>query len=167
MERKARRNPRADEQEPHRRPRRWGELAQHSKTHRFSRRGKCGGSAGEGGVLTWGDLGPARRWRHCSASLSNGRGEGREVSRSHSTGSHEPGKTLDGLTTWEGPNWADSTTIAERQPAMKPTGGAVAPSPRGRERVLFHRSRLPGTAGCGAACPVVWGAGVKIPRLPD
>ena len=33
-----------------------------------------------------------------------------EVSRSHSSGSHEPGYTPDGLTTREGLNLADSTT---------------------------------------------------------
>ncbi len=31
-----------------------GELAQHSKAHRFSRGGKCGGRAGKQRVLTWG-----------------------------------------------------------------------------------------------------------------
>jgi hypothetical protein len=46
------------------------------------------------------------------------------VSRGHSTGSHEPGNTPDGLTTREGLNWADRTTIAGRRRAMKPTGGA-------------------------------------------
>ena len=49
---------------------------------------------------------------------------GTEVSRSHSTGRHEPGHTPEGLTTREGPNLADSTTIAERRQAMKPNGGA-------------------------------------------
>jgi hypothetical protein len=47
-----------------------------------------------------------------------------EVSRGHSTGRHEPGNTPEGLTTREGLNWADSTTVAERRPAMKPNGGA-------------------------------------------
>jgi len=32
--------------------------------------------------------------------------------------------TPEGLTTREGLNWADSTTIAERRLAMKPNGGA-------------------------------------------
>src|ERR1035441_273108 len=34
---------------------------------------------------------------------------------------------------------------------------------RGRERVLLHPQGLPGTAGRGPACPVVWEAGGEIP----
>ena len=34
---------------------------------------------------------------------------------------------------------------------MKPTGGALAQRPRGRDRVLRHPSGLSGTAGCGPA----------------
>jgi hypothetical protein len=49
-----------------------------------------------------------------------------EVSRSHSTGSYEPGHTPDGLTTREGLNLADSTTTAERRLARKPNGGAAS-----------------------------------------
>ncbi len=60
MGRKARRNPQADEQEPHTRPMRRGELAQHSEALWFSRRGKWGGCAEEDCVLTWGDLGRTR-----------------------------------------------------------------------------------------------------------
>jgi hypothetical protein len=58
------------------------------------------------------------------AAIREGRCGSAEVSRSHSTGSHEPGHTPEGLTTREGLNLADSTTIAERRLAMKPTGGA-------------------------------------------
>ena len=90
-----------------------------------------------------------------------------EVSRSHSTGRHEPVNAPEGLTTREGPNLAGSTTIVGRRPALKPTGGALAASQRGRERVLIHPSGLPGTAGCGPACPVVWGPGGQSSRLPD
>jgi len=39
-------------------------------------------------------------------------------------GGNEPVNTPEGLTTREGLNWADSTTIAERRLAMKPNGGA-------------------------------------------
>jgi hypothetical protein len=53
--RKARRNLRADEQELHRRPARWEELARHSEFHGFSRGGKYDGCAGKQRVLTWGD----------------------------------------------------------------------------------------------------------------
>ncbi len=42
----ARRNLRADEQEPHKRPTRRDELARHSEVQRFSRGGKWGGCAG-------------------------------------------------------------------------------------------------------------------------
>jgi hypothetical protein len=90
-----------------------------------------------------------------------------EVSRSHSTGRYEPGNTPEGLTTREGPNLADNTTLAGRRLAMKPTGGAQAASQRGRESVLTRPQGLPGTAGRGPACPVVWGAGGQSSRLPD
>src|SRR2546425_4549364 len=45
-----------------------------------------------------------------SAAVSNGRRVSTEVSRGHSTGSNEPVKTPDGLTTREGLNLAGSTT---------------------------------------------------------
>jgi hypothetical protein len=58
------------------------------------------------------------------AATREGRCGSTGVSRGHSTGSHEPGNTPDGLTTREGLNLADSTTIAGRRLAMKPTGRA-------------------------------------------
>src|SRR2546427_8550096 len=58
------------------------------------------------------------------AAVREDRREGAEVSRGHSTGGHEPAtKKPEGLTTREGLNLADSTTIAGRRPALKPNGG--------------------------------------------
>jgi len=58
------------------------------------------------------------------ATIREDRRGSTEVSRGHSTERYEPGNTPEGLTTREGLNWADSTTIAGRSLAMKPTGGA-------------------------------------------
>ena len=90
-----------------------------------------------------------------------------EVSRGHSTGSHEPGNTPEGLTTREGLNLAGSSDHSGTQPGDEAEGLSRAASQRGRERVLLHPSGLPGTAGRGPACPVVWGPGGKSSRLPD
>ena len=90
-----------------------------------------------------------------------------EVSRSHSTGSHEPVNTPDGLTTREGPNLAGSSDPGWTQAGDETDRWSRAASQRGRERVLLHPSGLPGTAGRGPACPVVWGAGGQSSRLPD
>ena len=73
--RKARRKLRADGQEPHRRPTRHDELAQHSEVVWFTRGGKCGGCAEKHRALTWGDLPGAIR---------------AEVSRRHSSRRNEP-----------------------------------------------------------------------------
>jgi hypothetical protein len=74
-------------------------------------------------------------------AIREDRCRGTGVSRGHSTGRYEPGNTPEGLTTREGLNLADSTTVAERRPARKPKGGAPVPSPRGRARVLFPSAR--------------------------
>ena len=59
------------------------------------------------------------------AAVRENRCEGTEVSRGHSTGSNEPAtKKPDGLTTREGLNLADSTTIVGRRLALMPNGGA-------------------------------------------
>src|ERR1035437_255683 len=47
--------------------------------------------------------------------------------------------------------------------ALTPTGRALGSDHRGRERVLLRPQGLPGTAGRGPACPVVWEAGGEIP----
>ncbi len=48
--------PRADGQEPDRRPTRRDELAQHNEIVWYARGGKSGGSAVEQRAITWGDL---------------------------------------------------------------------------------------------------------------
>ena len=59
------------------------------------------------------------------AAIREDRRESTEVSRGHSTGSNEPEtKKPDGLTTREGLNLADSTTLAGRRLALMPNGGA-------------------------------------------
>jgi hypothetical protein len=68
-------NPRADGQEPRRRPTRCDKLAQHSEVVRYARGGKRGGSAEEQRALTWGDLPDIGR---------------AEVSRGHSSRGNKP-----------------------------------------------------------------------------
>ena len=82
-----------------------------------------------------------------------------EVSRGHSTGSNEPAtKTPDGLTTREGLNLADSTTIAGRRLELMPKGGAgrepawqrkSAAQSFGTARNRRTRTRLSGGVGAG------------------
>ena len=81
---------RADEQEPHRRPARRVEVAQHTEDLWYGREGKCGGSAVEQRVITWGDL-------LVLASVNSGSARNRkvgtgaaEVSRGHSSRGNEP-----------------------------------------------------------------------------
>ena len=92
------------------------------------------------------------------ASVREDRREGTEVSRGHSTGSNEPGKTPDGLTTREGLNLADSTTITGRRLALMPNGGAgrepawqrkSAAQSFGTARNRRTRTRLSGGVGAG------------------
>jgi hypothetical protein len=60
-----------------------------------------------------------------------------EVSRSHSTGSHEPGHTPEGLTTREGPNWsARVSTPASRNVALRPVGRAATGAAAGSMEAL-------------------------------
>ncbi len=66
---------RADGQESYRRPARRVEVAQHTEGVWYARDGKCGGSAVEQRVITWGDL-----FREAGA----------EVSRRHSNRGNEP-----------------------------------------------------------------------------
>ena len=68
--------PRADGQEPDRRPTRRVEVAQHTEGGWYARGGKFGGSAVEQRAITWGDL----------AGVSP-----REVSRGHNNRENEPG----------------------------------------------------------------------------
>ena len=96
-----------------------------------------------------------RRARRCREV----RREGTEVSRGHSSGWNEPGHTPEGLTPREGPNLAGRHDHRGTQAGDEADRLSRAASPRGRERVLLHPSGLPGTAGRGPACPVVWGAG--------
>ena len=79
----ARQNLQADEQESHRRPIRWDELAQHSEVHRFSRGGKCGGCAGKQRVLTWGDPAAERR-QEVSRDRSSEQQDGGHMARVNS-----------------------------------------------------------------------------------
>ncbi len=61
-----------DEQEVHRRPTGWGEVAQHTETPSFSPGGKWDAWAGEVPVLTYGDLTGLRSASAGSAAVSNG-----------------------------------------------------------------------------------------------
>ena len=94
------------------------------------------------------------------------RGEGREVRRGHSTERNEPARA-GGLTIRKGRTWQAVSTRAGPGTGEEADWLSLVHIQQGRERVLHHPSGLPGTAGCGAACPVVCGAGAKIPRLPD
>jgi hypothetical protein len=84
--------------------------------------------------------------------------EGTQVSRGHSTGSNEPGKTPDGLTTREGLNLADSTIITGRRLALMPKDGASrepawqrksAAQSFGTARNRRTRTRMSGGVGAG------------------
>ena len=108
------------------------------------------------------------------ATIRNGRRPGAEASRGRSTGSHEPGavrpaqtKKPEGLTTREGLNLAGRSDHRWSRPRGDAERLSEGGGHRGRERALHHPSGLPGTAGRGPACPVVWGPGGKSPRLPD
>ena len=103
--------------------------------------------------------------------VSNGRRRTAGVSRGRSTESNEPGKP-EGLTTREGLNLAGRTRpsvvlfpVRRRRLAEHWAAIIVA-----EKEWLLYPSGLPGTAGRGPACPVVWEAGREIPtstRLGD
>ena len=99
------------------------------------------------------------------AAASNGRRAGTGVSRGYSTESNEPEtKRPEGLTTREGLNLAGRHDRRWSGPgALKPIGRALGSDHRGRERVLPRPGGLPGIAGRGPACTVVWEAGGEIP----
>ena len=95
------------------------------------------------------------------AAVSNDRRAGTGVSRGHSTESNEPEtKRPDGLTTREGLNLAGR---CDHRWSSSGSGEAdwlsYRPDHRGRERVLLSLGGLPGIAGRGPACPVVWEPG--------
>ena len=88
------------------------------------------------------------------------------VSRGHSTGSHEPVNTPEGLTTREGLNLAGRTRpsvvlFPVRRRRQAEHWAAII----GAEKEwLLYPSGLPGTAGRGPACPVVWEPGGETLR---
>jgi hypothetical protein len=102
------------------------------------------------------------------AVASNGYRAGTGVSRGRSTEGNVPERP-DGLTTREGLNLAGSHDHRwSCAGAMKPMAELPDSDPRGRDRVLLRPSGLPGTAGRGPACPVVWelgGATLPATRL--
>ena len=86
------------------------------------------------------------------------------VSRGHSTGSHEPVNTPEGLTTREGLNLAGRHDHRWSCPgALRPIGRAWGSDHRGRERVLLNPQGLPGTAGRGPACQACPGVAAAKP----
>jgi hypothetical protein len=102
------------------------------------------------------------------AAVREDRREGTEVSRGHSTGGHEPANEDTGWT--HNPGRAELGRQYDHswtQVGVETERWSRAASQRGRERVLLNPSGLPGTAGRGPACPVVWGPGGQSSRLPD
>src|SRR3989442_6131111 len=97
------------------------------------------------------------------ATVREDRRESPEVSRGYSTGSNEPAtKKPDGLTTREGLNLADITTITGRSLALMPNGGAgrepawqrkSAAQSFGTARNRRTRTRMSGGVGAGRAIP--------------
>src|ERR1035437_7765713 len=86
------------------------------------------------------------------------------VSRGRSTESNEPGNTGRSHNSGRAELGRQNTTIGGLVPgALKPIGRALGSDHRGRERVLLRPQGLPGTAGRGPACPVVWEAGGETP----
>ena len=170
------RKPRANEQEPHRRPVGPGELAQHSEAVRFSPGGKWGGCVVEDCVLTWGDLSGAIR---------------AEVSRGRSSRRNEPGAGRCPLKqrnrkTHPMKGRTDEESSDRRQDAAADTtsrwGGSESLSDgkhgdfQGRSSGLsLLRASCPsliGTAGYGPVRPVVWdpwlaGLALSQSRGPD
>ena len=115
-------------------------------------------------ILTQGGLWPEPVGKGDTA-VSNDRRAGTGTSRGHSTESNEPEtKRPEGLTTREGLNFAGRT-----RPRVVSSRSAEAdwlsyrPDHRGRESVLPSPGGLPGIAGRGPACPVVWEAEGAIP----
>ena len=98
------------------------------------------------------------------ARVSNGPRAFAGVSRGRSTESNEPGNTGGPHNSGRAELGRQNTTIGGLVPgAMKPIGRALGSDHHGRERVLLRPGGLPGTAGRGPACPVVWEAGGEIP----
>jgi len=94
------------------------------------------------------------------ARVSNGPRAVAGVSRGRSTESHEPGNAGGSHNSGRAELGRQNTTIGGLVPdALKPIGRALGSDHHGRERVLLRPSGLPGTAGRGPACPVVWKAG--------
>src|SRR5271169_5511894 len=94
------------------------------------------------------------------ARVSNGPRAVAGVSRGRSTEGNEPGNTGWPHNSGRAELGRQNTTIGGLDPgALKPTGRASGSDHRGRERVLPSPGGLPGTAGRGPACPVVWEAG--------
>src|ERR1039458_290259 len=94
------------------------------------------------------------------ARVSNGPRAFAGVSRGNSTESNEPDNTGGPHNSGRAELGRQNTTIGGLVPgAMKPIGRALGSDHRGRERVLLRPQGLPGTAGRGPACPVVWEAG--------
>ena len=98
------------------------------------------------------------------ARVSNGPRASAGVSRGRSTESNEPGKTGRSHNSGRAELGRQNTTIGGLVPgALKPIGRALGSDHHGRERVLLRPGGLPGTAGRGPACTVVWEAGGEIP----
>jgi len=165
------RKPRADEQEPHTRPMRWGELAQHSEAHWFSRRGKCGGCAAEGCVLTWGDPTEEMPWEvsrsHSSewgirgmkdARVNNDTGQ-RSLTKGRTD--EESSDRVEGRRPVEA-RWPGNASARHDGKHGMVHGGTTARSVRHlrQRRTQNRRRRLIGTARCGPACRVVWDPGL-------
>ena len=132
-----------------------------------------------------GEICPTGRLVHAgSAGTGNSLCDWTEVSRSHSRFGSRPasgtiGNELRYSWRWshptEGRNLQGHATVLAAQAVMKPYGGAVlrrsgvvkAHAVRetmgchGQNELGFFLEPSVGTAGCGPACPVVWGGGAK------
>ena len=94
------------------------------------------------------------------ARVSNGPRAVAGVSRGRGPEGNEPGNTGGPHNSGRAELGRQNTTIGGLDPgALKPTGRASGSDHRGRERVLPRPGGLPGTAGRGPACTVVWEAG--------
>ena len=100
------------------------------------------------------------------AADSNARRGVAGVIRGRSTESNEPATSKpDGLTTREGLNLAGRTrpsVVLSRSDEADRRSYRAAITMAGKEWLLYPLG-LPGTAGRGPACPVVWEAGGEIP----
>jgi hypothetical protein len=170
------RKPRANEQEPHRRPVGPGELAHHSEAVRFGPGGKWGGCVAEDCALTWGDL-PGAIPAEVSRSRSSRRNEPGAGRRPFKLGNRRThpmkGRTDEGDS--DRRRDVAAVTASRRGGSESLSDGKHGNLQGGLSSLFSLRALCPGlvgTAGYGPVRPVVWdpwlaGLALSQSRGPD